>query len=241
MKGHGERAKVTREALGEERRRPRIRSSRVRIPIRIRIFFSGILRGSIQEPNADDDASVPRERGWKRCSTARVVYVVHALGDTRRSEHQRRQLDRYRGRDVFTFGFLARLRVLTRLALARERHREPCAAFLGHRAHDVFVHGALVYRPGPVVARDDAGGFARHDQRVFFLRGDEFGAVGQGVRDRHGRARWIFSRGFFSFIRGCLRGCLCICLSWFIGGGVGVVCLGGFVLRVVEGTGGMSY
>ena len=97
-----------------------------------------------------------------------------------------------------------------------------------------------MYRPGPVVARDDAGGFARHDQRVFFLRGDEFGAVGQGVRDRHGRARWIFTRGFFSFIRGCLRGCL----GWFIGGGGGgggVRLGGGFVLRVVEGTGGMSY
>ena len=238
MEGHGERAEVTREALGEERRRRR-RSSRVPIRIHIRIFFSGILRGSIQEPNADDDASVPRERGWKRCS-ARVVYVVHALGDTRRSEHQRRQLYRYRGLDVFTFSFLARLRVLTRLALARERHREPCAAFLGHRAHDVFVHGALVYRPGPVVARDDAGGFARHDQRVFFLRGDEFGAVGQGVRYRHGRARWIFIRGFFSFIRGCLGGCLGWFICWFIGGG-GVRLGGGFVLRVVEGTGGMSY
>ena len=234
MEGHGERAEVTREALGEERRRRR-RSSRVPIRIHIRIFFSGILRGSIHEPNADDDASVPNERGWKRCTTADVVYVVHALGDTRRSEHQRRQLDRYRRDHVVTFSFLARLCVLTRLALVRERHREPCAAFLGHRAHDVFVHGALVYRPGPVVARDDAGGFARHDQRVFFLRGDEFGAVGQGVRDRHGRARWIFTRGFFSFIRECLGGCLCVCLGWFIGSG------GGFVLRVVEGTGGMSY
>ena len=72
------------------------------------------------------------------------------------------------------------------------------------------------------------------------MRGDEFGAVGQGVRYRHGRARWIFIRGFFSFIRGCLRGCLCVCLSWFIGGGGGGVRLGGFVLRVVE-EGGMSY
>ena len=33
-----------------------------------------------------------------------------------------------------------------------------------------------------------------------------------------------------------------LCLSWFIGGGGGGVRLGGgFVLRVVEGTGGMSY
>jgi hypothetical protein len=75
---------------------------------------------------------------------------------------------------------------------------------------------------------------------VFFLRGDEFGAVGHLVRDRHGRARWIFTRGFFSFIRGCLGGCLGWFICWFIGGG-GVRLGGGFVLRVVEGTGGMSY
>ena len=241
VEGHGERAEVPREPRGKERRRFRRRQlCRVIVDGCVCLGFR-----SLHEPNADAHAPVPRERGRKRpLSRTRasfdvlpVVKVVHALGERLRSENQRRQLDRHTCRDDIPIRFRPAARLSGVHLRTRERHDER-GALPRHRSHDVLVHDELVRRSGPRVARHDARGSSRDDERVVLVGGDKLGAVGQGVRDRHGRGRRILGTLFGTFL-GTFLGVLSL-RGWFIDGGLGGLG-GGFVLRGWSGGRGDEF